>query len=108
MNLRSVVVVVVTLAAVRAWAQPGGEAGAGSGSAGPAVPSPEGSAAPVAGSGAGSASAQGAATNQAGSADAGASDAQQKLDDWDDETSDFDKLKTPDSPAFVILGVSPT
>jgi hypothetical protein len=34
--------------------------------------------------------------------------AQQKLDDWDAKTSDYDKLKTPDSPAFVILGVSPT
>lgn len=30
------------------------------------------------------------------------------VDDWDKEVSDFDKLRTPDSPAFVVLGVSPT
>jgi hypothetical protein len=41
-------------------------------------------------------------------ADAAKSSAQQKLDDWDARTSDYDKLKTPDSPAFVILGVSPS
>lgn len=27
---------------------------------------------------------------------------------WDAEVSDIDKLRTPDSPAFVILGASPT
>ncbi|HEX7837876.1 MAG TPA: hypothetical protein VF469_10465 [Kofleriaceae bacterium] len=41
-------------------------------------------------------------------ADAAKPTAQQKLDDWDAKTSDYDKLRTPDSPAFVILGVSPT
>ena len=30
------------------------------------------------------------------------------IDDWDAQVSDFDKLRTPDSPAFVVLGVSPT
>ena len=43
-----------------------------------------------------------------GATDAGKPSPQQKLDDWDAKTSDFDKLRTPDSPAFVILGVSPT
>jgi hypothetical protein len=41
-------------------------------------------------------------------APAATSVAQQALDEWDDKVSDFDKLKTPDSPAFVILGISPT
>jgi hypothetical protein len=41
-------------------------------------------------------------------ADAAKATAQQKLDDWDAKTSDYDKLRTPDSPAFVLLGVSPT
>lgn len=27
---------------------------------------------------------------------------------WDDEVADVDKLRTPDAPAFVILGASPT
>jgi hypothetical protein len=30
------------------------------------------------------------------------------ISDWDAQVSDFDKLRTPDSPAFVVLGVSPT
>src|ERR1043166_549396 len=30
------------------------------------------------------------------------------IDDWDAQVSDFDKMRTPDSPAFVVLGVSPT
>lgn len=30
------------------------------------------------------------------------------LDDWDSQIADFDKLRTPDSPAFVVLGIAPT
>lgn len=48
------------------------------------------------------------ATQAPTTADAAKSSAQQKLDDWDAKTSDYDKLRTPDAPAFVILGVSPS
>src|SRR6187551_1174237 len=30
------------------------------------------------------------------------------INDWDQKTAEFDRIRTPDSPAFVLLGVSPT
>src|SRR5262249_16095090 len=45
---------------------------------------------------------------QDGDTVASAAAAPPPVDDWDAQVSDFDKLRTPDSPAFVVLGVSPT
>lgn len=38
----------------------------------------------------------------------GPSGSPETLDDWDRRVPEYDKLRTPDSPAFVVLGVSPS
>lgn len=53
---------------------------------------------------AGTSSSTGTANDSGG----GSGSAAPSLDDWDNQIADFDKLRTPDSPAFVVLGISPT
>ncbi len=55
----------------------------------------------------GPALAQANANVRAGTADA-AAEAGATIATAEEETSEFDKIRTPDSPAFVLLGVSPT
>jgi len=50
----------------------------------------------------------GSAASANGSGAATAPEPKKTFDDLDAKTSDFDKLKTPSSPAFTLLGVSPS
>lgn len=47
-------------------------------------------------------------TGSGGGSDQPKADPKKTFDDLGEKTSDFDKLKTPASPAFTLLGVAPT
>ena len=84
---------ILTLGVAKALAQQApADAGTGTGSAG---------------SGSDACACGGSATGS-GSGSAAKPDPRKTFDDLDAKTSDFDKLKTPSSPAFTLLGVSPT